>query len=274
MNKNRSLIIFIITLALVGCASQPSDVQIQTAIAKTESAASPTIAPTKTNTITPSPTEEPTATPTETPTPSPTPDIRIINGEPKDFQLKREDLPLEGKYYLPNSSWTSPHLNSEVVSGWKVEEGKAYLADTGRVTGWWTAYARGTKAVKMPEEVYCNVIQYKSAEGAQKIITQYTRRSRHPTEGWKAANIEIELGDVNDIEYKEKVTSGGDKQILYYVDFSYRNFAVECYGWGWEYDVEHQFMENTARVMLNKLKAADLTLPPTITPTITEVPSK
>ena len=86
----------------------------------------PTLTPTNTPTQTSTSTETPTQT--NTITPSLTPDLRVIELEPVYMQLQRDDLPKDGKYYLPNSTWTSPHLNSEVVSGWGVEEGKDYLA--------------------------------------------------------------------------------------------------------------------------------------------------
>lgn len=273
-NSGISVMIFasIFLMVLVGCTSQPSEGAIQTAIAETNAvlATSTPLPPTATPTLTLTPT--PTITQTPTQTPSPTPDIRIIDRDPIEFQLAKGDLPLEGKYFIPNGYWAGPNTNEEIIAGWTVLEGKAYIQDTGRISGYTTSYARGNLSAKMPEDVDCNVIKFQTTEGAQKAVLIYTRAGRNPDEEWKSPDIELNLGDTVSIEYLKEMTSGGVNRILYFTKFSYRNFVVDCYGWGWESDVPHQFMEDVARKMLNKLKMAELVYPPTITPTITEVP--
>jgi hypothetical protein len=267
--KKTIVLLVLFAIVLPACSGQPSEDAIQTAIAETALAnPTKTIQPTSTNTSTP----PPTATATFTVTPSPTPDLRIINGVPRDFQLQREDLPPEGKYYLPNSTWTSPHTNAEVTAGWTVAKGKEYLERTGRITGWWTAFARGTSKVSMPEELYCAVIQYQTVEGAQISLVEYDRASRAPELNIKDKDIELNLGDLNEVQYRYKDENVEVKTIVYYIDFSYKNYLVNCYGYGLEPDVSHEFMENIARIMLNKLKSAELIMPPTVTPTITVAP--
>ena len=258
-----------VAFLLSACSPKLSESVVQTAIAETSFANPPaTIQPTGTYTFTPLP----TTTSTQTLTPSPTPDIRIINGEPKDFQLSLDDLPREGKYYLPNSNWTSPHTNAEVTAGWTVEKGKEYLKDTGRITGWWIAFARGTSQVSMPEEVSCSVIQYQTAEGAQKAMLKYTRGSRIPGLEFRNVDIKLDLGDANLVEYFYKNPEADVKVIDYFIDFTYKKFLVSCDGYGLEADVSHEFVEDISRRMLNKLKTAELIMPPTATPTITIAP--
>lgn len=85
--------------------------------------------PSNTSTFTPIP---PSNTPEPTPSHTPTPDVRIITGDPEDYILQKDDLP--DKYILPQG-WSSPHLNSEILSARGVEDGKAYLEATGRIGG-------------------------------------------------------------------------------------------------------------------------------------------
>jgi hypothetical protein len=115
----RRLLIAIGTLliiaAVAGCNPSPS--QVATAVAQTQAAN-----PTQTHTPVPTNTSTPTETPTPTATPSPTPDIRVIDVDPHEMLMTTSDLPTEARYYLPDYSWISPHRNSEVVSGWGVNE--------------------------------------------------------------------------------------------------------------------------------------------------------
>jgi len=257
----KNIIAILIFFLLISCSpSVPSQGMIQTAIAETQA-----VAPTFTNTNIP----VPTLTSTITVTASPTPDLRIITDDPQGFLLKPEDLPREAKYYLPNSAWISPHLNSEVVSGWTVEKGKEYLARTGRINGWVVYYAKGTRTVYAPDEIFNNVIMFNSSAGASLFVTDYSYRKRFPKEEWEAVDNKIEnLGQVYDVERKVQVTSGGDKKIQYCISFAYYNYGVVTCGIGLEKDIVPEIIETGARAVLKKLQNAPLVFPPTETPEI------
>lgn len=276
MKKTAVLILALfLVFSLASCSAAPSESSIQTAIAQTkvvESTVAPSQTPTPLPTVTHTPTIAPSETPTLTYTASPTPDIRIIDTDPVEFQLEKNDLPREGQYYLPNYTWAGPYTNEEVMSSWTVEEGKAYLADTGRISGYKTAYKRGNDTVNMPKEVECNVVKYQTPDGAQKSVILYKWSVRDPDTDWKSSDKKIDFGDTSSIEYEEKTTSSGGKTLYYEISFSYRNYLVACWGWGNKTDVTHQFVEDMSKKMLNKLKMAELSYPPTVTPTITLVP--
>jgi hypothetical protein len=257
--------ILMLAICLLLCACSPSESQVQTAIAHTLGAVTQTrVPPTATRT----PTATSTSTPTFTSTPSPTPDIRILDIEPQHYLPKPEDLPIEANYYLPYSNWTSPHTNEEVISEWGVEKGREYVTRTGRVKGYWVYYLRGTRAVIAPEQVHCNIIRYRSADGAQLVTLDYNLVTREPMEGWVRVEQPLDLGDTNWVEYKKETLSGGDVWVTYYVRFSYRNIGVETFGYGLEKDVTHEFVENFARAVYAKLLQAPLSYPPTPTPTL------
>jgi hypothetical protein len=43
--------------------------------------------------------------------------------------------------------------------------------------------------------------------------------------------------------------------------FSYRNYLHAVSGWGWEYEVKPEYVEDIARILLAKLQAAPLSNP-------------
>lgn len=246
------MVLLVICIFLPACS--PSESDISTAIAMTQLAMpsdTPSPIPPPTSTSTPAHTETPTPTPTSTP------DLRVINVDPRKLLLEKGDLPSEGKYYLPNSSWISPHRNSEIISGWGVEEGREYLEKTGRVDGWWAAYARGTRAVLAPEEIYDNVVLYRTHEGALLIISEFSQ-CRDPENGFTLIEEDLNIGDATNVCIDIEMQPSGKNRVWYRIEFLYRNIFHAVIGWGWEEEVTLEFVEGIARVLLSKLEAAPL----------------
>jgi hypothetical protein len=265
--------ILLATLATMLVACTPSEAKIMTAIAQTEAAN-----PTATNTITPDPTATQTLTPsatptitltntataTNTPTSTATPDMRVIAEDPSEFLLDQQDLPLEGKYYTPNSTWTSLQTNEEIISNRGVKEGREYVINTGRVVGWFAYRQRGTRTVRMPDEAGCGVYLYKTMAGAELALEKYIDNIYNsPFAGWVLLERNIDgLGGAYKVYTKHKIAPGGEKNTDIEIHFIYRNVAVNCNGWAYnEDDVTLEFVENMARKTYEKLKAAPLVLP-------------
>jgi hypothetical protein len=255
------ILTLIVLVFLSACApSAPSQGDIQTAIAQTEQAL-----PTLTPTFIPTNTPEPTFTSVPTIAPSPTPDQRVIDGNPEDFLMQLEDLPKDAKYYLPNSTWISPLRNSEIVSGWGVDEGREYLEKTGRVDGWTVDYERGTKTVITPEEMYDNVVLYRTVDGAHLIITEYSNCS-DPKSDFTELEIDFKIGDMTKACISRQMQSSGDNRVWYLIEFTYRNFYHSVGGWGWENEVRPEYVQDIARTLLAKLEAAPLSNEVTFSP--------
>jgi len=215
-----------------------------------------------TDTPTPVPTDTPTTPPTDTPTVTATPDVRVILADPSTFQLKKDDLPWRGQYTIPDQTWAGPYTNDELIAAWPDPAlARAYLAESGRVTGYETYYQRGNPSAQMPQEVGCLVIQFKAAEGAQRAVTEYTYAKRYPDKGWVEADVTLDLGDVSKAEYLEKMDAGGNINLEYWVDVAYRNIVVDCVGWGAKANVTPAFVEDLAQKVLEKLQAAELSAP-------------
>jgi hypothetical protein len=249
------IVVTLCVVILAACA--PSTAAVNTAIAQTQ-AANPTVTnttqPTKTNTPLPA------ATPTFTASPSPTPDLRIIKIEPKGFLLAKDEIAPGGKFFLPGPGWISPSHNEEVVAVRTVEEGRKYLAETGRIDGWYVTYKRGNNGVNMPEEVSNSVIEFGSAQGAQILLNKYL-----PSDLLKDGYAEIEnppsIGDATKIFMKREIQSGGDTRVIFIMAFTYLNYYDEIDLWGWESDISQDFARVLSELQLGKFKSAPLSVP-------------
>jgi hypothetical protein len=267
VSKYFFLSMFSTSFLLISCS--PSENSISTAIAQTQ-AANPTNTQIPTNTtkptLTPTATELPTETPTptytstSTPIPSPTPDLRVIK-EPSDkFLLQASDLPPDARYFLPDSSWISPHHNSEIISGWGREAGLEYLERTGRIDGWWVYYARGTRTVRAPEEIFHNIIQYQISDGARLTVREFNNVERGDSE-WAYLEENINLGDLTVSLIRKRMQPNGKYKVDIYIKTAYRNYVSNIAGFGWEDEVTLEYMLNIARIILEKLESAQLSEP-------------
>jgi len=275
VNKSTPIFLLILTLSVYACTSAPSQNAIETAIAQTQFATSvykstftsnitptlvPSLTPTSTlqSTDTPTPTESPTATPTFTPTP----DLRIITDTSDKFLLKASDLPSDARYYLPNSSWISPHHNYEIISDWGREGGLEYLEKSGRIDGWWVDYLRGARTVRAPEVVFHNIIQYKTTAGAQLTVLEFNYiASGVDTLEWEYVERDMGIGDVSLSIRSKEMQPNGKYRVWLRVEVAYRNYVSIVMGYGWEDEVSLDYIRNIALVALEKLKSAPLSPP-------------
>jgi hypothetical protein len=265
-----------ITALLILTACSPSEQAIKQAIDATSAAAAAattatgtpappdptaTQTPAPTDTAVPSPTKSPapSETPTATASPTATPDLRVIELDSKNFLLQSSDLPAASQYYLPNSNRISPHLNTEILSGWGEQEGREYLELTGRIEGWWVWYDRGSQAVRAPENIYHNIIRYETAEGARRAVTDFSISSRNSE--YNVVEIAMGFVDVYDAAIRKETQSNGNNKVWLYISFAYRNYVSTIGGWGWEDEVKTEYLVEIARLSLAKLEAAPLVEP-------------
>jgi hypothetical protein len=236
--KKQILSLVFVILFISGC--QPSEATIQTAIAQTQ-IANPTltIAPTVTITF------------TALPSPSPTPDLQIISIEPKEFLLAIDALPGEGKYYLPNVNWISPHRNSEIIQDRGAEAGEKYINETGRVDGWFVYYKSGTSNKPVPDTIYDNVILFNSIEGPRVYMEEYAGGEDDYTE----RTTDLKIGDITKVF--EKNESGN---ISVTIEFSYRNYVHRVAGLDMN-GASEKVIEDIARELLEDLQNAQLVNP-------------
>lgn len=250
-------LVALVLLAALGCA--PSESAVQTALAKTQAALpteTPTLAPTATATQLPTATNtlEPTETPTATPTA--TPDTRVITMDSRDFLMTKDDIPPEGQYILPNSGWISVLSNDDIIRAWGREKGLEYLDKSGRIFGWSVDYYRTSKTVRAPEQIWHNVIQYKTAEGAIYIIDENSTVEH--LDGFSVYDENYALGDKTKIYQVKQLQSNGEYRKYNVCETAYRNYVSIVGGWGWEKEYDLDFVIGLAETMLAKLQSAPL----------------
>lgn len=247
----------LVLLTALGCA--PSESAVQTALAETQAALpteTPTLAPTATATQLPTATNTPEPTETPTATPTATPDTRVITMDSRDFLMSKDDIPPEGKYILPNSAWISVLSNDDIIRSWGREEGLEYLDKTGRIYGWAVYYYRTSKTVRAPEEIWHNVIQYKTAEGAQLTVGEFSTAKRVPE--YKIVEENYPLGDMSVIMIVKTLQDNGEYRITYRIETAYKNYVSIVGAWGWEKEYDLDFVIGLAETMLAKLQSAPL----------------
>ena len=107
---------------------------------------------------------EPTATVAPSPTPFPM-EGGVFSGAPQDFVLRADEL--FGEYEAADAGGESP--NSAVLEG--RADGAAYLAATGRLSGWRIQY-NASGAGQAPPYIVNVVNVYESAAGAQLVLSR------------------------------------------------------------------------------------------------------
>ena len=250
----RKIIILFAILLLTSCA--PSPEAIRNAISQTEQAAS-------TSTSTPEPSSTPTLTPSRTP--SPTPDLRVIDVDPEKLLLTRHDIPIDGQYYIPDSTWKTPHRNSEIISGWGAEEGQEYLEETERVDGWLQWLARGTSRVVAPEQIYHNVILYSSIEGARRASIDEYSICLDMDEDLVVITSLSQIGEDSWV-CKEQVMEASGPRVTLVIEYRYRNVKHVIYIWGWAYEVTQSFLEEIAQNLIIRMDSLPLSENVTFSP--------
>ena len=260
------LVFLVIMVSVSSCS--PSKANVNQAVERTLTAianlatATPII---PTDTQTPIPTETPTPLPTATFTPIPTQDLRVIDKDPATLLCTKADLPKEGYYKIPNEGWSSINTNDEVIRARGVEKGRDYVISTGRVTGWWVAFYRTTKAAQLPEELWCGVYMFKTAKGAQLALEKYNPVESvelAPNEKYEYIDKDLGIGD-KDVSYVYyRLKKGGNREIIYSIQFTYKNLMVDINGYSSvESDVKADDLEDLALIMLERIKKVPLVDP-------------
>ena len=208
----------------------------------------PTLPPTPRASITPIPLN------TAGPTPSPTPDLRLVQGEPKDFQLTREDLPPAAGYrMLEEGSSINP---TERDDAWWSE----FNAKVGDTDFYSTMWERDRDNLAYPDLISCDVGKFTSLPFAGVYLDDYNviKDVERANGIYRAAVDEFpRLGNARVLAYRDYEYEG--KTETYYVIMaSYQNYIIECWGGGLKDDVPPDFIAELVQIIINKLEGAPL----------------
>jgi len=109
-------------------------------------------------------------------------------------------------------------------------------------------FARGTSTVRAPEQVYHNIIQYKTAEGAQLAMEM---ESPYVTVEYDIVDGSYDLGDMTIISKYREMQPSGEYRIQYLVETTYRNYQSRVGGWGWEKEFDLDYVIQIAEIAVS-----------------------
>ena len=264
MRKNGKTWLIAATLTLLLAACAPSQGAIETAIAQTQ-AANPTATPLPTQAPTGTATALPAATATTAPpttgkaTPAgatatlqPKSDGRVIDVNPMELILTKQDMPADGHYFLPIGGAYGPITNAEVVAGMAPERRKAYLSNSGRIYGYETELQRGSYKYAGPPDVGNQVVIYATGADASAAVAADADCAR--LEGFDPANTKgFSIGDTSVL-----CVHDADGRIAYWLAFAYRNQVAVIEGSGTKAETELAFFQALAEKQLAILQQQPL----------------
>jgi hypothetical protein len=209
-----------------------------TACSSATQTAYPTYTPAPT--YTPIPTQTPyptyTAIPKPTTTSTPIPSTKVITDPPQKFLITKLDLPKDGRFYTPEG-WEKAFANSEIVARSGIEEGKKFIADTGRVAGWRKNFAPGDETAPFPRQITEYLMQFKTPEGAKiAFLDQANDMYLDPEVNLVMNDVtESRIGDDTKVTYIErylKYSNSYDvdttsKDCILVTRVLYRNYVIE-----------------------------------------------
>jgi hypothetical protein len=125
------------------------------------------------------------------------------------------------------------------------------------VDGWWVAYLRGTRTVTAPEEVYDNVVLYRTVAGAALVLDERWG-CRDPESDYEVIEDAPLIGDHSTACISREMQPSGRYRVSYRIEFTFRNYFHAVVGWGWEEEVRPEFILQIAQALLARLEAAPL----------------
>lgn len=189
----------------------------------------------------------------------PTPDIQVIDANPKDMLLPWFEFPEDAKYYFV---WESPGRNYEILNGWGVVEGQAYLDASGRIDGWAVSYERGTRKVSAPDWIQINAVLYQDHDGpwetdALEARFGGTKECGHQSRDYTLIQT-LELPGRINVCLDKVMMSNGKYAMYYYVDVRYRNIALQIWFGGDEDYVDLQWVIDFTNLQMDHILALPL----------------
>jgi hypothetical protein len=197
----------------------------------------------------------PSATPSPTPEPTATPDTRVVDANPEDMIIAREDLPKDGMFIL---AYAKPYRNAESAASWGIEKGSKYIAESGRVDGWHAEYDRTVRTARAPEYIYIATILFETAAGP--IYSTETLTKPCVTDDNKTTMVDpdIHLADKAYLCLWKKMQPNGEYYLEYEANIIYRNTLAVVYAGGSEDTFDVQTVLDLAKLQADKLATMPL----------------
>jgi hypothetical protein len=119
--------------------------------------------------------------------------------------------------------------------------------------------------VNAPEEIYNNVVLYRSADGAKLVLEEFSS-CKDPDNEYTQVDPAPTIGDSANACIHKEMQSSGENRVTYRIEFIVRNVFHAVVGWGWEREVQAEYIADVARALLAKAEQAPLATEVTFTP--------
>ncbi len=241
----RYIRLIILAIFLVSCSPSQAAIQAES-IKATGGQQSASIIPVSEDTSVAIPTVAPTIIQ------SPTPENKVLDVDPLDILPVPDELP-SGKYSLSEKFHALEYTNESLLNDDNKEAWKDVISQTGRETGWGVAYAGANRGVYMPGALGFYIQKYKTAEGAQLAVTKFNTVELFPDQGFSYVNKDTQIGDKSVAYRSVKIVPGGDNEVLYTLELSYKNIVIHVQAMGLERYIQPDFVESMAALVIKKI---------------------
>ena len=125
-------------------------------------------------------------------------------------------------------------------------------------------YFLGSPTAIAPEWIQSYIVIFDNVDGPDLLMSPEWDSDYHDgvKEGrFEPIEIEMDLGDNNLVYVQKERQPNGKYRVWYFIEFWYRNVWARVLGFGWESDVNHEYLESAGRAVLSKLEEAPLEHP-------------
>ena len=158
---------------------------------------------------------------------------------------------------MASQSRGRPSSICTIIQSWGAEKGQEYLDETKRIDGWVIYFKRTKSGAILPEQIFCNPVQFESTTGAEIAYTNYNNVAQNKP-GWELLQDDLGLGDQSRaVIYKED----GSNTTAIFVDFLYRNYSIRIASIGNEREAKLETTMSVAQNVLERMKRAKAVTP-------------
>ncbi|MEK6222637.1 MAG: hypothetical protein N2D54_10375, partial [Chloroflexota bacterium] len=180
----------------------------------------------------------------------------IYGGNPEAFNLTVEDF-LPEVYLLPTGMSTD-HDNQVILDARGAEEGQAYIDATHRLDGHIKLFSIEDGTLLLPQRVRSTIIYYDDAAGAEIAFGAPWNPDFVKEDAIFLDEVETNLGDQSyTVVYRDEFAPNR-VLVKYEIVFIYKNVMAITTAWGYEEDVQHEFMLALAQTVFTRLQSASV----------------
>jgi hypothetical protein len=195
-----------------------------------------------------------------------TPEPNKVVGDPSEYVIlnniagkylpTKKDCNIDDGYILPKNGY-SPLTNEEIISRLGVKQGRKYVIETDRKTGWEVEYLNNSNLTK-PRRIVVLAEMYLDSKGALLAFKNYSPIKLEPELGWEIAPNEFDVSTHELTLIRKDNLGSKDEFWHYHFDFSYHNYRVSMLFEGSVSQMDFEFIRNIVNKTKTRLKQEKL----------------